>query len=57
MIFSQLAPELIPIIRPSVEYLAEEVPVPIPSADSEYDKLTCCAVLSKHDGCGCLMYV
>ena len=34
-IFSQLASELFPSIRPSVEYLAEEVPVPIPSADSE----------------------
>lgn len=38
MIFSKLAPELFPSIRPSVEYLAEEVPVPIPSTDSEYDK-------------------
>ena len=36
MIFSKLASELFPSIRPSVEYLAEEVPVPIPSADSEY---------------------
>ena len=44
MIFSKLAPELFPSIRPSVEYLAEEVPVPIPSADSEYDKFMCCDV-------------
>ena len=43
MIFSKLAPELFPTIRPSVEYLAEEVPVPIPSADSEY-VLVCCVV-------------
>ena len=42
MIFSKLAAELFPTIRPSVEYLAEEVPVPIPSADSEYDELMCC---------------
>jgi len=49
MIFSKLAPELFPSIRPSVEYLAEEVPVPIPSADSEYENLCvhllCCAIL------------
>lgn len=44
MIFSKLAPELFPSIRPSVEYLAEEVPVPIPSADSEYDKFMYCSV-------------
>ena len=43
MIFSKLAPELFPTIRPSVEYLAEEVPVPILSADSEY-VLVCCVV-------------
>ena len=51
MIFSQLAPELFPSIRPSVEYLAEEVPVPIPSADSEYDKFMCCGV-SEYDKTG-----
>ena len=44
MIFSKLAPELFPTIRPSVEYLAEEVPVPIPSADSEYADPVCCVV-------------
>ena len=42
MIFSKIAPELFPSIRPSVEYLAEEVPVPILSADSEYDEFMCC---------------
>lgn len=36
MIISKLAPELFPSIQPSLEYLAEEVPVPIPSANSGY---------------------
>jgi len=39
MIISKLAPELFPSIQPSVEYLAEEVPVPIPSANSGYASL------------------
>jgi len=36
MIFSKLAPEMFPSIKPSLEYLAEDIPVPIPSSDSEY---------------------
>jgi len=34
MVLSKLAPELFPSILPSVEYLAEDVPVPIPTSDS-----------------------
>ena len=41
MIFTKLAPELFPSIRPSLEYLAEDIPVPIPNADSEYVKCIC----------------
>ena len=35
-IISKLAPELFPSIQPSLEYLAEDVPVPIPSPNSGY---------------------
>ncbi|XP_065883522.1 inositol hexakisphosphate and diphosphoinositol-pentakisphosphate kinase 2-like isoform X2 [Dysidea avara] len=47
VIFSKLAPELFPTILPSVEYLAEDVPVPIPSSDSEL-KLRCVVAVIRH---------
>ena len=59
VIFSKLAPELFPTILPSVEYLAEDVPVPIPSSDSEYVKL--CVHVCMHvfmcDLQKCIMYI
>ena len=36
MITAQVAPQQIPKVPPSVEYLAEEVPVPIPRGDNTY---------------------
>jgi inositol hexakisphosphate/diphosphoinositol-pentakisphosphate kinase len=48
IITSRFAPEYFPNIPPSVEYLAEDVPVPIPKTDNNKDQLRCVIGIIRH---------